>query len=218
MRTIVTLACGAVIVAVGGWSNSAAQRIDRLDDVLIDDVSDGSWRIAQRPRPSRQPDDVPIPRDPARDHDGRDRATRDRPEPRSREVRPIPPGPARLEARLEAVERKLDRILQELRRIEGRDSNRDPAPRPRIERLPADRFGGPPMRDPLERRSERARPQVERFPPRPPDAPRRDSLPPLRRPDFPSEDRFERRPDRRPLPLARPRPPQEREWDRPDGD
>ena len=245
MKAFSVFACAAVFFAAYGSSTSTAQVIDPFDDgvdLLMDDEGDRP-RVAQRPRPPREPDDVLIPRDRDRARDSRDRASRDRdsqdrgnqdrrdrPDPSpAREVRSLPPGPARLEARLEAVERKLDRILQELRRIEGEGrENRDGGPRPRMERLPADRFGRPPMmRDPLDRRSMREpserrpegpRPHVERFPPRSPDAPRRDILPPARRPDVPSEDRLERRPGRSPLPLARPRPLREREWDRPDGD
>lgn len=248
MKTYLTPLFAAALLVLFGVTTAPAQDLDLPDDLFeaLDEQDESDRRLAQRPNPPREPQDVVKPREPG-DRDpgerGRDRGDRKDP-PRDRRPDGARPGPEQLQARLAAVERKLDRILLELRRLEARDRgprpqrpDRDvfrprdggpprdhlvPAPperRPQMDRL-RDRPDGPPPRDRIRPRPEGPRPDIERFPGRSPDGPPRDRGPRFDR-GFgpPDRDRLEG-PDRRPLPSpARPpRPPRDRDWDRPDRD
>ena len=238
MKNVWRFGC-AIFALVAGTGVVVGQENDRFDTFREAFIDKGNeTRVAQRPERPRDRGDAVNRRDqegeresgrrreeregdrPSRDSNRdsnrpeRERADRER-APRDREMRPIPPGPARLDARLDAVERKLDRILEELRRIDAPARPRPPRP---------ERDRPQPGREGPERQLNRSqfgrpqfdRPPFDRFAPLPPDAPRRDRVGPPRRPDGPPADRFERRPERRPLPPMGPGFPRNREADRPE--
>jgi hypothetical protein len=214
MKTYLTPLAVATLLFLFGSTAAPAQESDLPGDILetFDEQNEPDLRLAQRPDPPREPRDVIKPREPRdRDPDERRRDRGDRKDP-PREGRPDGPrpGPEQLQARLAAVERKLDRILMELRRIEARDRDRGPRP-PRPDRdvlRPRDggplREGGPP-RDRVRPAPPGPRPQTDRLRDRPEDgSPPRDRIRPRPERFRPDIERF---PGRSPEGLSRDRGP-----------